>query len=578
MLILAAIVLDNYLYIDGGEITYYDNGEPVHVPGSSRRKYAVFTSSADSLADNNTYSIDLSTSWTNLTVTLNQIPKTAPVLNYVALWADSTNSSFYAWGGEVSRSLPPDQGPPVPQNAVWKFTPSSEGSGSWSEQSMSSNSIFPSLTRSAGAIGAYGNGTGYLLGGYETASTRPQNADLQGFLPTPGIVSYDIEAGAWKNESAAGYSAYGTAMYGQMQFVPLAGNDGLLVVLGGGTSDAVEWTDRGANYISFQEINIYHPATSTWHKQTASGPTPNARARFCSVAAQGDNGTYEIFIYGGHVASPSGEPQASNTEAQRERNTALDEVFVLSLPGFVWTKANYTAATPRVNHACSAAANRQMIVTGGLNPASANQSELINSRDIWTQGIGVFDLTAMQWKDNYDTNAQPYMTPDAVKSWYAANGPYPSVWDDPAVEDFFTQSSIDPSNGGANLGGASPEDGSGSSKPNAGAIAGGVVGGVAGLALLATSFWFLRRSRRRPSHPRPNSTGSKEETLEAQGDSTYHSQGSSSIHGNMETKAELGVSNPPPTYSNKFKPLPELEQPQALPAEVSGSPPRHEMP
>ena len=30
-----AIVLGNYLYIDGGEITFLDNGEPVHVPGSS---------------------------------------------------------------------------------------------------------------------------------------------------------------------------------------------------------------------------------------------------------------------------------------------------------------------------------------------------------------------------------------------------------------------------------------------------------------------------------------------------------------------------------------------------------------
>ena len=39
MPILTAIVLDDYLYIDGGEITYYDNGEPVHVPDVSLKKY-----------------------------------------------------------------------------------------------------------------------------------------------------------------------------------------------------------------------------------------------------------------------------------------------------------------------------------------------------------------------------------------------------------------------------------------------------------------------------------------------------------------------------------------------------------
>lgn len=63
-----------------------------------------------------------------------------------------------------------------------------------------------------------------------------------------------------------------------------------------------------------------------------------------------------------------------------------------------------------------------MIVTGGLNLASANFTDLISRPDVWTQGIGVFDMTAMQWKDHYDADAQPYMTPAAVKSWYAANG------------------------------------------------------------------------------------------------------------------------------------------------------------
>jgi Kelch motif len=300
--------------------------------------------------------------------------------------------------------------------------------------------MFPSLTRPAAALGAYGNGTGYLFGGYATAGTTPQTANVEGFLPIPGIVSYNIETGTWKNESALGYSTYGTAIYGEMQFVPNVGKEGLLVVLGGSTSDAVRWTNRGSNYISFERINMFDPATGEWHNQTASGTIPGARERFCSVGAQGDNGTYEIFIFGGHVASPSGEPQASNTDAQRQRNTALDEVFVLSLPGFVWTKADYRASFPRVNHACNIAGKRQMIVTGGLNPSAANGSELIYSRDPWTQGIGVFDMTLMEWKDRYDANAESYRTPEALKSWYAANGQYPEEWDDSAVRRLFTRS------------------------------------------------------------------------------------------------------------------------------------------
>jgi hypothetical protein len=163
------------------------------------------TNDTDILVDNETYSIDLSSSWTNQIVTFNQIQKTAPVLRYAALWADSTNSSFYAWGGEVSAALPTDKCRPAPQSPVWKPTPSSGGSRSWAEQFMSSTSLFPYLTRPAGAYGAYGNGTGHPLGGYSSAGTSQETARPQGFAPIPGRGSYAIEAGTWKNESATGY-------------------------------------------------------------------------------------------------------------------------------------------------------------------------------------------------------------------------------------------------------------------------------------------------------------------------------------------------------------------------------------
>jgi Kelch motif len=282
------------------------------------------------------------------------------------------------------------------------------------------------------------------MGGFASKRTTPQTADLQDLVPIPGIVSYNTVDGTWKNESSTGYSAFGTAVLAQLQYVPTFGAGGLLLVMGGSTPNAVKWTDRGSNYVSFEKVNIYDLASKSWHAQTASGAIPNARSRFCSVGARGDNGTYEIFIFGGHVASASGESLASDTEAQKKRNIALDEVLVLSLPGFVWTKANYTAATPRVMHACNIAGNRQMVVTGGLNPATADQKQLLSTRDNWTQGIGVFDMTTLQWKDSYDADAEAYVTPEVVKSWYAANGAYPATWDNAVVEGLFTQSGNNP--------------------------------------------------------------------------------------------------------------------------------------
>ncbi len=65
------------------------------------RKSAVLSSHPKislTAADNYTYSIDLSTLWTNSSVTLKEISKgAAPVLNNVALWLDASGEIFYAY-------------------------------------------------------------------------------------------------------------------------------------------------------------------------------------------------------------------------------------------------------------------------------------------------------------------------------------------------------------------------------------------------------------------------------------------------------------------------------------------------
>lgn len=86
--------------------------------------------------------------------------------------------------------------------------------------------------------------------------------------------------------------------------------------------------------------------------------------------------------------------------------------------------------------------------TDGCHRRSESSFSERNGADLHARcvgaGIGVFDMTTSQWKDNYDANAEPYVTPEAGKSWYAANGQYPAKWDDAAVEGFFTQSGNSP--------------------------------------------------------------------------------------------------------------------------------------
>lgn len=69
-------------------------------------------------------------------------------------------------------------------------------------------------------------------------------------------------------------------------------------------------------------------------------------------------------------------------------------VYVLSLPSFHWEKQNYSPVFGRSRHTCSLAGSRQMIVVGG-QIATADSRLAV---DPWPQGIGVFDLSAMQCK------------------------------------------------------------------------------------------------------------------------------------------------------------------------------------
>lgn len=38
--------------------------------------------------------------------------------------------------------------------------------------------------------------------------------------------------------------------------------------------------------------------------------------------------------------------------------------------------------------------------------------------DPWTQGIGVFDMTNLVWRDSYNASARPYTVPTIVKQYY----------------------------------------------------------------------------------------------------------------------------------------------------------------
>jgi hypothetical protein len=289
-------------------------------------------------------------------------------------------------------------------------------------------------------------------------------------------------------DSAKGYSTNGTFEFGGLIHIPNWGTHGLVVVIGGQTSPTLDNFIDGQKYQDMRNISIFDPTEQNWYFQTSTGDIPTPRDRFCVVGAsegEGMNGTFQIFMYGGQYGSG---PFGSNNQF------VSDEVYVLSLPTFQWSKANYTPADNRILHTCHAL-GRQMLSIGGLDPSASSFEDAIKDSDNFTQGIKVFDMTEMQWTNKWDANVPEYQTPAAIKNT-AMDGP--ASWNMPELEAIF--------NGTANSRAPGSPAEAKSKKTNTGAIVGGVVGGLVGFALVGMlAFYFLYWKNRKP----PAATGER---------------------------------------------------------------------
>jgi len=216
---------------------------------------------------------------------------------------------------------------------------------------------------------------------------------------------------------------------------------------------------------------------------------------FCMTGLASDNNTYEIFMYAGCNGN-------LGTAA-----IPYDEVYVLSLPSFNWFKADYLAANPRHALTCESVGGGQIVTIGGLNTTTNGPDDLykdvFNTADQFTQGLAIFDLNTMAWKNSYSSKQTSYTPSSAVETYYANNARTPSFSSAGlqqliAVQNFTTANSG--SSGSGSGSGAKPTS---KSSSNAGAIAGGVVGGIAVLAIIAgTAMFFVRRRKNKTQQGR----------------------------------------------------------------------------
>lgn len=92
---------------------------------------------------------------------------------------------------------------------------------------------------------------------------------------------------------------------------------------------------------------------------------------------------------------------------------ALDDIHILSIPGFQWFQVDAKSTPPKIFHACAALPGGQIAVSGGM--AVEKQYEV---QDVWNNSLGIFDMGTLEWSDKYDADKTDYETPRVIQDWY----------------------------------------------------------------------------------------------------------------------------------------------------------------
>lgn len=371
--------------------------------------------------ENNTYGLDLSKDWTNSSLKLIQTerPSGSPALNTEVLWYDNKHNIIYCYGGDKSFATPNLDDLDPPPDSIWGFKPNSKGSGAWHQVLGPVSTPFPSdIHRLTTGMSANDGSSAYFFGGVGSLSTsRGLPKDR---TPFPGMLIFDFDTLTMTNRSDDGYIP--SEHIGNMINIPTYGDDGVLVIF-------PDDRDSDGSIVGFNNINLYDKKNKKWYSQVASGDIPQPRSNFCAVGIEGDEYPYfemqvsdpqskyvlrvdyNRFIHGGAINHIYG-PETANS----------DQVYILSLPSFQRFRASYTPVNSRGGHTCQATNSSQMIMIGGLDPKYSRKSLGDNDSDPldpWSQGIGVFDMTALKFKDSYQANVGAYKTPDIIKKYHS---------------------------------------------------------------------------------------------------------------------------------------------------------------
>ena len=480
--------------MDGGDFAYFAS---------------ITTGQVSIQGQSSTVAIDLTQGFQNgndpLHVVETTKPAGCPSLNYGALWWNPVDKALM--GGFAGDSSNSNQTYPP---SLWKFTIDGQGSGNWSQVSDSTDPTFGDLTRPSSGLTASSNTSAFYLGGIVDFQSSSQTTGLNPnvSIPIRGLIEYDFSNGTWTNHSSEGYSPSGIAAYGEMLYIPSFGTQGLYLMIGGAADGLTNFTTNNTLQ-GMNVITIYDPATQTWYHQKATGVIPEPRYQFCATGNMAtNNNAYDIFVYGGW------DGNFGNDEVR------FDEVYILTLPAFQWVKVDFPAVKPRYGHRCYTVGNRQMMFVGGVDPSQVNATAAFESKDNVQQGLGVLDMSSLEWMPGLFADEAPYVQNGQISDIYQAkyvlpvvardghflfpltdfdHSKFPASWSNQALATLMGD--VPNNTASAAHSGAT----SAANQPPVGLITGAAIGGLSAVGLVIIGAWLLLRLKHQTSQAQPGS-------------------------------------------------------------------------
>ncbi|KAK6363443.1 hypothetical protein TWF730_000874 [Orbilia blumenaviensis] len=463
------------------------------------------------------FSIDLTSSVTAHTTIKPNIYKSIDTPNGFPVNSDAgigiyTNTTIYFYDPSTSNS------------AIWTYNVQTE---EFKEINIADEQNVPEQVFAGGWASDPATGLMYYTGSYRNSQKRkrrdidgPINGAVEEFAlekraPTrPWMQILDASEGDDKAKWLEGAGRGPTLLYGTLQYVRY-GRKGILVGFGGvDPDDHSQFADPNVgSYRDMRDIFVFDIDSQQWFTVRATGgngprDVPDGRLSFCSgVSAAPDDSSFQITIYGGYKLS---------------NIAATNRVHVLTLPTFQWldvTPVDQRLGDDRWGRQtckCAMWNDAQMIVLGGQiqgNNARNNTPVNTGACNATHPPLVVLDTTVFEWTDEFNPNrsySQPKQIYDLIGGdWrgLARTKQPPDGFDNTALEDIFATTvrridqptafaatSPDPTSspsGGPNNNNNTLENPQDTSGPNTAAIAGGVVGGFLGIALIAGLIWFF---------------------------------------------------------------------------------------